>query len=99
MSGTPLLFSSATEAAGSRRSLIALGSSLKQFDALGQNSEPSRPFDDTLPTITLAIGERVRLPAMGFGLSNRPSIVVSQHTLTDVSLADLADGGLMALRI
>jgi hypothetical protein len=36
---------------------------------------------------------------MGFGLSNRPSIVVSQHTLTDVSLADLADGGLMALRI
>ena len=100
MSGTPLLFSSATEVAGEcRRSLIAMRSSLKQFDALGQNSEPSRPFDDTLPTITLAIGERVRLPAMGFGLSNRPSIVVSQHTLTDVSLADLADGGLMPYEV
>ena len=62
---------------------------------LGQNSEPSRPFDDTHPTMTLAIGERFRLHAMAFGLSYRPSIVIRQHTLTDVSLADLADGGLM----
>ena len=62
---------------------------------LGQNSEPSRPFDDTHPTMTLALGERFRLHAMAFGLSYRPSIVIRQHTLTDVSLADLADGGLM----
>ena len=62
---------------------------------LGQNSEPSRPFDDTHPTMTLALGERFRLHAIGFGLSYRPSVVIRQHTLTDVSLADLADGGLM----
>jgi pilus assembly protein CpaF len=62
---------------------------------LGQNSEPSRPFDDTHPTMTLALGERFRLHAMAFGLSYRPSIVIRQHTLTDVSLADLAEGGLM----
>ena len=36
---------------------------------LGQNSEPSRPFDDTHPTMTLALGERFRLHAIGFGLS------------------------------
>ena len=59
---------------------------------LGQNSEPSRPFDDTHPTMTLALGERYRLHAMAFGLSHRPSIVIRQHTLTDVSLADLAHG-------
>ena len=56
---------------------------------LGQNSEPSRPFDDTHPTMTLALGERFRLHAIGFGLSYRPSVVIRQHILTDVSLADL----------
>jgi len=62
---------------------------------LGQNSEPSRPFDDTHPTLTLALGERFRLHAIGFGLSFRPSVVIRQHTLTAVSLADLVAGGLM----
>jgi pilus assembly protein CpaF len=66
---------------------------------LGQNSEPSRPFDDIHPTMTLALGERFRLHAMAFGLSYRPSIVIRQHTLTDVSLADLADGGLMPYEV
>ncbi|HSU36288.1 MAG TPA: CpaF/VirB11 family protein [Propionibacteriaceae bacterium] len=66
---------------------------------LGQNSEPSRPFDDTHPTMTLALGERFRLHAIGFGLSYRPSVVIRQHTLTDVSLADLADGGLMPYEV
>jgi pilus assembly protein CpaF len=62
---------------------------------LGQNAEPSRPFDDAHPTMTLALGERFRLHAIGFGLSHRPSVVIRQHTLTDVSLADLAASGLM----
>jgi len=66
---------------------------------LGQNSVPSRPFDDTHPTMTLALGERFRLHAIGFGLSYRPSVVIRQHTLTDVSLADLADGGLMPYEV
>jgi pilus assembly protein CpaF len=66
---------------------------------LGQNSEPSRPFDDTHPTMTLALGERFRLHALAFGLSHRPSIVIRQHTLTDVSLADLAQGGLMPYQV
>ena len=39
---------------------------------LGQNAEPSRPFDDVHPTMTLALGERFRLHAIGFGLSYRP---------------------------
>ena len=62
---------------------------------LGQNSTPSRPFDDTHPTMTLALGDRFRLHAIGFGLSFRPSVVIRQHILTDVTLADLAAGGLM----
>jgi Flp pilus assembly CpaF family ATPase len=66
---------------------------------LGQNSQPSRPFDDTHPSMTLALGERFRLHAIGFGLSYRPSIVIRQHTLTDVSLAQLADGGLMPAEV
>ncbi len=66
---------------------------------LGQNAEPSRPFDDVHPTMTLALGERFRLHAIGFGLSYRPSVVIRQHTMTSVSLADLADGGLMPLEV
>jgi Flp pilus assembly CpaF family ATPase len=66
---------------------------------LGQNSEPSRPFDDTHPTMTLALGERFRLHAIGFGLSYRPSVVIRQHTLTDVSLRELAEGGLMPTEV
>lgn len=66
---------------------------------LGQNSEPSRPFDDLHPTMTLALGERFRLHAIGFGLSYRPSIVIRQHTLTQVALLDLAEGGLMPVEV
>ena len=66
---------------------------------LGQNSEPSRPFDDTHPTVTLALGERFRLHAIGFGLSYRPSVVIRRHTLTDVSLGDLAERRLMPIEV
>lgn len=66
---------------------------------LGQNNRPSRPFDDTHPTMTLALGERFRLHAIGFGLSHRPSVVIRQHILTDVTLMDLAAGGLMPVEV
>ena len=66
---------------------------------LGQNAEPSRPFDDLHPTMTLALGDRFRLHAIGFGLSYRPSVVIRQHTMTSVSLADLAEGGLMPVEV
>ncbi len=62
---------------------------------LGESVSPARPFDDTHPMLTLALGDRVRLHAIGFGLSYRPSITIRQHTLTDITLADLSDGGLM----
>jgi type IV secretory pathway ATPase VirB11/archaellum biosynthesis ATPase len=66
---------------------------------LGQNATPSRPFDDTHPTLTLALGDRFRLHAIGFGLSYRPSIVIRQHTLTDTSLVELSEGGLMPAEV
>jgi type IV secretory pathway ATPase VirB11/archaellum biosynthesis ATPase len=66
---------------------------------LGQNGQPSRPFDDAHPTLTLALGDRFRLHAIGFGLSHRPSVVIRQHTLTTVTLADLARTGTMPMEI
>lgn len=66
---------------------------------LGQNGQPSRPFDDAHPTLTLALGDRFRLHAIGFGLSHRPSVVIRQHTLTTVTLADLARSGTMPYEI
>ncbi|MCA0250851.1 MAG: CpaF/VirB11 family protein [Actinobacteria bacterium] len=62
---------------------------------LGESVSPSRPFDDAHPTMTLALGDRFRLHAIGFGLSYRPSITIRQHTLVQVTLAELADGGML----
>lgn len=84
---------------GSREAQPAVADSDEELvDAirfLGENSTPSRPFDDTHPTMTLALGNRFRLHAIGFGLSFRPSVVIRQHTLTEISLAELSRGGLM----
>jgi type IV secretory pathway ATPase VirB11/archaellum biosynthesis ATPase len=66
---------------------------------LGENARPSRPFDDLHPTMTLALGERFRLHAIGFGLSYRPSIVIRQHILTEVSLAELAGAGMLPYEV
>ena len=62
---------------------------------LGQTASPPRPFDDAHPMMTLALGERFRLHAIGFGLTDRPSITIRQHLLTDVTLDDLAAGGML----
>ncbi|MGO4957611.1 hypothetical protein ACTQ49_10135 [Luteococcus sp. Sow4_B9] len=66
---------------------------------LGESANPSRPFDDAHPMMTLALGDRFRLHAIGFGLSFRPSIVIRQHILTSVTLRQLAEGGMMPLEL
>ncbi len=58
---------------------------------LGENATPARPFDDAHPTMTLALGSRFRLHAIGFGLAARPSIAIRQHQLIDVTLLDLVE--------
>ena len=63
---------------------------------LGESASPPRPFDDAHPTMTLALGDRFRLHAIGFGLSFRPSITIRHHTLTSVTLAELADTGMLS---
>ncbi|MDO5535115.1 MAG: CpaF/VirB11 family protein, partial [Propionibacteriaceae bacterium] len=62
---------------------------------LGESVNPPRPFDDAHPTMTLALGDRHRLHAIGFGLSFRPSIVIRQHILTTIDLPDLVDRGML----
>ncbi len=56
---------------------------------LGESAVPPRPFDDAHPTMTLALGDRFRLHAIGFGLSYRPAVTIRQHLLTEVTLHDL----------
>lgn len=62
---------------------------------LGEQASPSRPFDDAHPTMTLALGDRFRLHAIGFGLAYRPSVTIRQHTLVDVTLPDLVRAGML----
>jgi Flp pilus assembly CpaF family ATPase len=66
---------------------------------LGETVTPARPFDDAHPMMTLALGDRFRLHAIGFGLSYRPSVTIRRHTLTDVDLARLSEGGMMPLEV
>lgn len=62
---------------------------------LGESASPSRPFDEAHPTMTLALGDRFRLHAIGFGLTYRPTITIRQHTMTQVTLTELAQLGMM----
>jgi len=66
---------------------------------LGQTASPPRPFDDAHPMMTLALGDRFRLHAIGFGLADRPSITIRQHLLTDVHLHDLAAKSMMPRQV
>jgi len=66
---------------------------------LGQTANPPRPFDDAHPMMTLALGNRFRLHAIGFGLVDRPSITIRQHQLTDVHLHDLAAKSMMPRQV
>lgn len=66
---------------------------------LGETASPARPFDDAHPMMTVALGDRFRLHAIGFGLSFRPSITIRQHRLTQVRLVDLARGGMMPMHV
>jgi pilus assembly protein CpaF len=66
---------------------------------LGESADPPRPFDDAHPTITVALGNKFRLHAIGFGLADRPSVIIRQHLLTNVSLAQLAHGGMMPAEV
>ena len=66
---------------------------------LGETTTPTRPFDDAHPMMTMALGAKFRLHAIGFGLSYRPSIVIRQHILTAITLRDLATTGMMPPQI
>ena len=66
---------------------------------MGQTASPPRPFDDAHPMMTLSLGTKFRLHAMGFGLVDRPSITIRQHLLTDVTLTDLAHRQLMSQQV
>lgn len=66
---------------------------------LGETAAAPRPFDDAHPSMTVALGDRFRLHAMGFSITHRPSIAIRQHILTEVSLADLAEDGIMPVAL
>ncbi|GAB3624718.1 ATPase, T2SS/T4P/T4SS family [Mariniluteicoccus endophyticus] len=62
---------------------------------LGEGASPPRPFDDAHPSVTIALGDRFRLHAIGFGLSFRPSVTIRQHTWVNVTLPDLVADGML----
>lgn len=72
---------------------------IEQVRFLAESASPSRPFDDAHPTLTVAVGEKFRLHAIGFGLVDRPSIVIRHHILTSVTLEQLAKTGMLSQQL
>lgn len=66
---------------------------------LGESVQPSRPFDDAHPTMTLALGDRFRLHAIGFGLAYRPSVTIRQHILTSIDLPGLVARSMLPVEV
>lgn len=48
---------------------------------------------------TVALGNKFRLHAVAFGLADRPSVIIRQHLLTEVSLKQLAHGSMMPTEV
>ncbi|MDO5735349.1 MAG: CpaF/VirB11 family protein [Propionibacteriaceae bacterium] len=63
---------------------------------LGETASAPRPFDDAHPSMTVALGDRFRLHAMGFSITHRPTVAIRQHILTEVTLSDLAEDGMLS---
>lgn len=63
---------------------------------LGETASAPRPFDDAHPSMTVTLGDRFRLHAMGFSITHRPTIAIRQHILTEVTLSDLAEDGMLS---
>ncbi|MGV8846807.1 CpaF family protein [Tessaracoccus sp.] len=63
---------------------------------LGETAAAPRPFDDAHPSMTVALGDRFRLHAMGFSITHRPTVAIRQHILTEVTLSDLAEDGMLS---
>lgn len=66
---------------------------------LGESAMPSRPFDEAHPTMTLALGDRFRLHAIAFGLTHRPAVTIRQHTMTQVTVSELVDKGMLPMQL
>lgn len=71
----------------------------QQLLFIAENSTPRRAFNSVSWQMTLMIGNQFRLSAIASPPATRPSINIRRHHLTRVSLADLADGGLMPLEV
>lgn len=66
---------------------------------LGELANPSRPFDDAHPMMTIAVGSTHRLHGVAFGIASRPSIVIRQHILTSITMKELVSKQMMPLEV
>ena len=68
---------------------------LEQLRQMGSNATPARTIDGHQYEMTLMLDERFRLHAYSDEVSGQPRISIRQHRLTNITLGDLVDGGLM----
>ena len=68
---------------------------VEQLRQMGSNATPARTIDGHQYEMTLMLDERFRLHAYSDEVSGQPRISIRQHRLTNITLGDLIDGGLM----
>lgn len=73
---------------------------LAQVTYLAEHMATQRKtFSITQPALTLNLEDRFRLHAMGFDITDRPSIIIRQHKHTHVTLSELVDLELMPAHV
>ena len=68
---------------------------IEQLRQMGNNATPVRTIDGHNVEMTLMLDERFRLHAYSAEVSGQPRVSIRQHLLTNITLGDLVDGGLM----
>ena len=68
---------------------------VEQLRQMGSNATPVRTIDGHNVEMTLMLDERFRLHAYSAEVSGQPRVAIRQHLLTNITLGDLVDSGLM----
>ncbi len=79
--------------AGSDQELMA------QLQRMAGNATPRRAFDADHTDVTIMHEERFRIHAVSNEVALHPSVVIRQHLMTKITLADLSNRGMMPIDV
>ena len=88
---------------GSRSTLPPVADSDSELESqiarMARNATPRRAFDADHTDVTIMHEQKFRIHAISSEVSLQPSVVIRQHLLTQISLGDLSQRGMMPVEV